>query len=52
MSYLLSTLRSATPERHQLAVRGLRDGTFTITIAFKGENELPADDRQSQEVGQ
>jgi predicted nucleic acid-binding Zn finger protein len=42
MSYLLSTLRSATPERHQLAVKGLRDGTFTVTIAFRTEQEIRA----------
>src|SRR4051812_9399935 len=42
MSYLLSTLRSATPERHQLAVRGLRDGTFSITIACRTEEEIRA----------
>src|SRR3954451_21254723 len=42
MSYLLSTLRSATPERHQLAVRGLRDHTFTITIACRTESEIRA----------
>src|SRR3954447_22573314 len=42
MSYLLSTLRSASPERHQLAVKGLRDGTFTITLAHRTEAELRA----------
>jgi SWIM zinc finger len=42
MSYILSTLRASTPERHQLAVKGLRDGTFTITIAYKSETELRA----------
>src|SRR3954452_24819479 len=42
MSYLLSTLRASTPERHQLAVRGLRDGTFSITIAHRTETELRA----------
>lgn len=42
MSYLLSTLRASTPERHQAAVRGLRDGTFTITIAYKTESEIRA----------
>jgi hypothetical protein len=42
MSYLLSTLRAATPERHQLAVRGLRDGTFTITIAHRSDSEIRA----------
>src|SRR4030095_998319 len=42
MSYLLSTLRSATPERHQLAVRGLRDGTLSITIACRTEEEIRA----------
>ena len=40
MSYLLSTLRASTPERHQLAVKGLRDGTFTITIAFRSDSEI------------
>jgi predicted nucleic acid-binding Zn finger protein len=40
--YILSTLRSATPERHQLAVRGLRDGTLSITIACKTEQEIRA----------
>ena len=42
MSYLLSTLRSATPERHQLAVRGLRDGTYNVTIACRTESEIRA----------
>src|SRR3954467_8190160 len=42
MSYLLSTLRAATPERHQLAVRGLRDGTLSITIACRTEQEIRA----------
>ena len=42
MSYLLSTLRSATPERHQLAVRGLRDRSFSITITFRTESEIRA----------
>src|SRR4029453_4374118 len=42
MSYLLSTLRSATPERHQLAVRGLRGGTLSITIACRTEEEIRA----------
>jgi SWIM zinc finger len=42
MSYLLSTLRSASPERHQLAVRGLRDGTLSITIACRTEQEIRA----------
>ena len=42
MSYLLSTLRASTPERHQLAVRGLRDGTFTITIAYRTDSEIRA----------
>src|SRR4029453_9797146 len=42
MSYLLSTLRSATPERHQLAVRGLRDGTLNITIANRTDSEIRA----------
>jgi SWIM zinc finger len=42
MSYLLSTLRASTPERHQSAVRGLRDGSYTITIAYQSENELRA----------
>jgi hypothetical protein len=42
MAYLLSTLRASTPERHQLAVRGLRDHTLTITIAYRSETELRA----------
>jgi hypothetical protein len=42
MSYLLSTLRSATPERHQQAVRGLRDSTLSITMAFRTEEEVRA----------
>jgi predicted nucleic acid-binding Zn finger protein len=42
MSYLLSTLRASTPERHQSAVRGLRDGTFSFTIAFRSQTELRA----------
>jgi hypothetical protein len=42
MSYLLATLRSATPARHQLAVRGLQDGTFILTIAFRSETEIRA----------
>jgi hypothetical protein len=42
MSYLLSTLRASTPERHQLAVRGLRDGTLTITIAYRTGSEIRA----------
>jgi hypothetical protein len=42
MSYLLSTLRAATPERHQVAVRGLRDGSFTITITCRTEKEIRA----------
>src|SRR4029453_17984531 len=42
MSYLLSTLRSATPERHQQAVRGLRDSTLSITMAFRTEEEIRA----------
>src|SRR6188474_3076143 len=42
MSYLLSTLRASTPERHQAAVRGLRDGTFTITIAYRSDSEIRA----------
>jgi hypothetical protein len=42
MSYLLSTLRASTPERHQLAVRGLRDGTLTITIAYRTDSEIRA----------
>jgi len=40
--YILSTLRAATPERHQLAVRGLRDGTFSIAIACRTETEIRA----------
>jgi predicted nucleic acid-binding Zn finger protein len=42
MSYLLSPLRAATPERHPLAVKGLRDHTYTITIAHRSETELRA----------
>ena len=42
MSYILSTLRAASPERHQLAVRGLRDGTLNITLAFRSDRELRA----------
>ena len=42
MSYILSTLRASTPERHQLAVKGLRDGTFTITIAYRTDSEIRA----------
>src|SRR4029450_541979 len=42
MSYLLSTLRSARPERHQLAVRGLRDHTLSFTVAFRSESEIRA----------
>ena len=42
MSYLLSTLRSASPERHQLAVRGLYDGAFSTTIACRTETEIRA----------
>jgi SWIM zinc finger len=42
MSYLLSTLRAATPERHQAAVRGLRDHTLTITIVYRSETEIRA----------
>src|SRR3954468_17829073 len=42
MSCILSTLRSARPERHQAAMRGLRDGSYTITIAHRTDSEIRA----------
>ena len=50
MTYILSTLRSATPGRHQLAVRGLRDGTLKITIAHQSETELRAIVKNGEDV--
>src|SRR5262245_29253937 len=40
--YLLSTLRSATPERHQKAIKALRDGANTVEIAYRDETEIRA----------
>jgi hypothetical protein len=42
MTYLLSTLREATPERHKLAVQGLRDGSLTITLTRQTDAEIRA----------
>jgi len=42
MSYLLSTLREALPERHKLAVQGLRDGSLTITLTRQNDAEIRA----------
>lgn len=42
MSLLLSPLRESTPERHKLAVRGLYDGTLTVTLTRQTEAEIRA----------
>jgi uncharacterized Zn finger protein len=42
MSYLLSTLRSATVERHNRAVRGLNDGSLRITLVHRDDARIDA----------
>ena len=42
MSLLLSPLREATPDRHQKAVQGLRDGTLTVTLTRQTDAEIRA----------
>src|SRR3954463_9037944 len=40
MSLLLSPLREVSPDRHNRAVRGLRDGTLTVTLTIQSETEI------------
>lgn len=40
--HLLSLLKSATPDRHQKAVAGLRDGTLIVTLTRQEEHEIRA----------
>ena len=42
MSLLLSPLRETTPDRHQKAVQGLRDGTLTVTLTRQTDAEIRA----------
>jgi predicted nucleic acid-binding Zn finger protein len=42
MTFILSTLKEATPERHKLAVQGLRDGSLTITLTRQTDAEIRA----------
>jgi uncharacterized Zn finger protein len=42
MTAILSTLRAVTPDRHQRAVQGLRDGTLTITLTRHTDAEIRA----------
>src|SRR5256885_2306388 len=42
MTHLLAILRESTPDRHQKAVRGLADGSLTVTITRQTEAEIRA----------
>ena len=42
MTHPLAILRESTPDRHQKAVRGLADGSLTITITRQTEQEIRA----------
>ena|SRR2546423_185459 len=42
MTHLLAILRESTPERHQKAVHGLRDGTLTVSLTRQTDAEIRA----------
>jgi hypothetical protein len=42
MTSLLSILREATPDRHNRAVQGLKDGSLTITLTRQTDAEIRA----------
>src|SRR3954469_4945790 len=42
MSYLLAPLREVSPDRHNRALRALKDGSLSISITFKTDAEVRA----------
>ena|SRR2546422_8960399 len=42
MTSILAILRESTPDRHQKAVRGLADGTLTVTLVKQSDAEIRA----------